>query len=81
MDEGTCRSCGARIIWVTMAATGKKNPLDAKPNPAGNVTAIENGQGIVLKGESLAQAKADGMTLYLSHFATCPNSLSHRKPK
>lgn len=81
MDKGKCRSCGAGILWVTMAATGKKNPLDAIPDPEkGNVWKDLNGSWVVLRGTLRTQAMEQGEDLYLSHFATCPNSKQHRKP-
>jgi hypothetical protein len=33
----------------------------------------------VLTGEALAEAKANGEKLYLSHFATCPARQQFRK--
>lgn len=81
-DQSRCKSCYAAILWVEMAASGKKNPLDAKPDALhGNITVTENGKGIVLKGEALEAARRDGMDLYISHFASCPNRLQHRKPR
>jgi hypothetical protein len=32
-----------------------------------------------LKGDVLAEAKAAGVRLHRSHFASCPNSHTHRK--
>ena len=30
LDQGTCRGCGAGVLW-TVTAAGKKMPLDPKP--------------------------------------------------
>ncbi len=84
MNTAKCRSCGAAIIWVTMIASGKKNPLNAEPDPEhGNVQVFVDGTADV-KSSDPAQCKEyrdGGGRLYLSHFATCPNSKAHRKPK
>lgn len=71
-----CRSCGAPILFVTMQKTGKTMPLDAEPSEHGNIL-LSNGQGVVVKNP--ADARACGEKTYLSHFATCPNSVRHRK--
>jgi hypothetical protein len=57
-----CSSCGAEVIWVTMAKTGKQNPVDAVPE-----------KRIVLGGDGAAVVDT-----YVSHFATCPNAAKHR---
>lgn len=79
-DTGTCRSCGLPILWVEMAVSGKKNPLNPEPTPDGNV-AVVGGVGEALKGEALGEARKNGADLYLSHFATCKTAAQHRKPK
>jgi hypothetical protein len=61
-----------------MAASGKKNPLDPDPTPDGNIL-ITGDEATVLKGEALGQARKDGLDLYLSHFATCPQRMSFKK--
>lgn len=32
-DSGTCRSCGASIVWCTHGATGSKAPFDPDGRP------------------------------------------------
>lgn len=72
----TCRSCGAPVIWVAHETTGKRAPLDARPDPKGNL-AIDGGTYYVVAPELRAQhALIDG--LYTSHFATCPKASSWR---
>lgn len=68
----TCKSCKAAIIWC-ITGNGKKMPVDAKQNPAGN---------IVLEGEAPTAVYVDpGTGTHTSHFATCPNAAEHRKAK
>ena len=50
-DLGTCRSCGAPIVWVK-TAKGKKMPLDREPNEAGNITLMDGAAVVVKKGET-----------------------------
>jgi len=76
-----CRSCGAAIKWVTMAVSGKKNPIDAEPSPKGNIDVTAAGYATVLSEEYAEKARDAGIDLYVSHFATCPNSKQHRKEK
>ena len=81
-DIGTCRSCPAKVRWVTMEHSGKKNPLDRMPDPVrGNVQLIGNEavRARVVKGQELDRLRRDGAELFTSHFATCPNGPAHRK--
>ena len=66
-DAATCRSCGAPILWVVMRPSGKRMPLDAKPEKRITLDLVDG-----LVGE---------MTdTYVSHFSSCPNAAQHRKP-
>lgn len=77
-----CRSCGAAITWIELAATGKRMPLDVMPSAMGNVLVDETGAGgRVLAGEELETMRGGGKSLHLSHFATCPNATQHRTPR
>lgn len=60
-----CRACGAPIRWVR-TTRGKSMPLDAEPDPTGNVT-IEGGVAVVH-----GQPPITG-PVYMPHHATCPN--------
>lgn len=68
-NTGKCRSCQAEVIWALTAA-GKKMPLDAKPV-----------SGFVLDDDLWLDAPTILTTgkIYVSHFATCPNSDQHRR--
>ena len=75
-----CNSCSAPIIWATNARTGRKMPLNAEPDPvAGNVLVCD-GTADVLREHDAAEARANGVKLHLSHFATCPAAEKHRRP-
>lgn len=80
-EHAKCRSCGAPMIWAVMATTRRRMPLDAAPHPDGTIEIQSDGTAGWLKGDVLAEAKAAGVPLYQSHFASCPNGPAHRKPK
>lgn len=70
-----CSWCGAPVRWVTMAASGRKNPLDPEPRADGNV---------VLEAHNDAWAKAlrrgedhEGER-YQSHWVSCPEAWRRR---
>lgn len=67
-ERGSCRSCGASILWVE-TSTGKRMPLDFDPERR---FVIEAGA---------EQMRARLRNTYVSHFATCPNADQHRKPR
>ena len=76
-----CRSCRQPVRWVRMAASGRANPLDPEPSGRGNIVILEDGRGLVVVGQRLDERRAQGVPLYLSHFATCVSAAEHRKPK
>lgn len=87
--SATCSSCEAAIIWAVTAA-GALSPFDAEPTPegtwlltksrsSGDVRATFAGRPGSDKPER-REAEAAGRNFYRSHFATCPNAASHRRP-
>lgn len=80
-----CRSCGASIHWA-ITAEGKRMPLDANPDPNGNLVASRKKVGA---GEELhVRAFMPGLELnpdgtrrnrWASHFKTCPQADAHRR--
>lgn len=70
MTAAACRSCGAEILWVLTAANGKPMPLDATPNPEGNVELV-TGRAVVHASSPLFATPG---SIYMSHFATCPDA-------
>jgi hypothetical protein len=75
-----CRSCPAEVLWAKHKKTGRANPLDPKPSLDGNIL-LDRTRMVyeVLAGDDLKRAHEQGLILYISHFATCPNARSHRK--
>ena len=75
----TCRSCNAKIIWAKTLA-GKAIPIDAKPQPAGNIH-LNRGVAIYLTDEEQKILREEGTTFHVAHFATCPNAAQHRRKR
>ncbi len=76
-----CRSCKAGIGWAVTAA-GKRMPIDPLPCEDGNVLIGWVGGervALVLGPDDRAAAQIAGKPLHISHFATCPNAMRHRK--
>ena len=76
-----CKSCDARIRWAT-TARGESIPLDAEPNPAGNVWLdVELGE----HNERIETARIADLltppdaTRFMPHHATCPQGKSWRR--
>lgn len=65
-------------MWIK-TPKNKSMPLDATPNPDGNVV-IRDGLAVVLT--ALEKAKPlDGQRRFLAHWASCPTAAKHRKAK
>ncbi len=63
-----CRSCGQSIVWMKTEA-GKNIPVDPESLDAEDLEADATGTA------PLFDAKR-----HISHFATCPDADTHRKP-
>lgn len=74
-----CGTCGADIIWCR-TETGKRMPVDAKPNKEGNLTIDHTEMLPTVRPVSRGTHKT-GQPLYKSHFATCKDATKHRTPK
>lgn len=72
--ERRCRTCDAPIIWARTPG-GKAIPVDSEPRPDGNLVLEFNGEEGVT-----ARYVSEGGT-HVSHFVTCPDADTHRKPK
>ena len=75
MKNGTCKGCGAAIIWIRTPG-GKTMPCD--PDPAyyrereGASGKIVTPNGMVLSADiGVPPSQATGYG-YISHFSTCP---------
>lgn len=81
----TCSSCRARITWAKSSVTGKKMPIDAEPDVAGNIVLLQPttpGAAVVAMALTKAQlAEPASEPRYKSHFVTCPQASSWRAPK
>ena len=89
---GTCRGCGAEVIWVRAEETRRKMPLDAEPVwirlQAGGHTFITKGGRTVIGykiGDAYDTEDPDTNLIeaHESHFATCPKApqFRNRKPR
>lgn len=70
-----CRSCEAPIIWGQMPS-GKAMPLDAEPDP--------KGQWVIINGRIRRPDAGDDRLhrpRHTSHFATCVDAPSWRRPR
>lgn len=76
MRTTVCPLCGAPVIW-TQTAAGKLMPVDATPNPDGNVVVDPAGNATV-DGSPPLFVDA-GHTVHLSHFVSCPDAAKWRK--
>lgn len=84
-----CSKCAAPLLWAA-TVNGKMQPLDADPNPAGNIRltggfkATKRGAlpacAVIPKAElepSLLPAVVEDR--YMPHHATCPNADEFRR--
>jgi len=74
----SCSSCGAPIVWATMA-TGSRMPVDFEPSEGANVVLFDGPSGlmgVVVHGNAFAHKPR-----HRSHFATCPNADEHRRAR
>jgi hypothetical protein len=69
-----CKSCGAEIIWA-VTENGKRMPLDAQPINRPSCFVLND------REDPPVAVVAKGPSVYVSHFATCPNADQHRKPR
>lgn len=76
----TCRSCPAEIIWA-VTPRGKSIPIDAEPNPDGNVELLPPKPGTrapvaVVHGQPPLAAEHP---IHMPHCATCTHPEHWRK--
>lgn len=82
---GTCRSCGADVIWVANV-NGNAQPFDRTPDSEKGTFVIVAAKpslfGIALSNlneKARAAAKNNGVMLYVPHHATCPDRRRWRR--
>ena len=76
-----CQACQVRIVFA-VTRSDKRIPMDVYPSSVGNVAVRHEGGHLVAHvfGKVDAfEAREAGAKLYLSHFATCPDSKRFRK--
>jgi hypothetical protein len=74
--RNTCASCGAPIIFAR-TGSGKAIPIDAEPNPAGNIELADG----TAKSWGTSHQWPPGADRYTTHFATCPHAAEHRRAR
>ncbi|MGH9462035.1 MAG: hypothetical protein ACRD1X_12500 [Vicinamibacteria bacterium] len=67
IDRGTCKGCGAAILWAEMAG-GRRAPFDARA-------------GTILLEDKSGTQGARYVRGHVSHFSTCPMADQFRKTK
>jgi hypothetical protein len=77
LEQQRCSSCRARILWAISEASGKPIPLDAEPTEKGNIVVVNGTVARYVRAAERATIAAQ--SLYVSHFATCPNAAQHRR--
>jgi hypothetical protein len=70
--ETKCRSCGAPIIWA-LTENDRRMPVDAEPDPAGNLMLVRRGTATYAKVVQPAKGN------HRPHFATCPQASEWRR--
>lgn len=77
-----CQSCGAPMIFAVITGRGRPSsmPLNADPDPGGNVAAALDERGrLVGRVLRAGQEPVAGERRYCPHFATCPRAAQHRR--
>ncbi len=82
--ESTCRSCGARIVFIK-STKGRFIPCNPtviryKREEGGKEKVVLDTGEVVSCRTDISADEMDGVG-YISHFATCPNAKAHRKGK
>ncbi len=70
MDKGTCRSCGAEILWA-ITENARRIPLDATSERRFTMVSVT----------PLGEPVVRQVDTYATHFSTCPNADEHRRPR
>lgn len=86
MEISRCRSCRAEIIWVVLAPKGRPHPVDAEPRSDGSIRIVDGPPAGLWPHRALRayvlpieERGPLDEPLYVSHFATCPESARWRR--
>jgi len=74
-----CTSCGAPMVFGSTRAK-RSMPLDPGDHPNGNLIAWWHDDRLWVRGRKPGEQPAGHEHLVVSHYATCPNADSHRRP-
>lgn len=86
---GTCRWCSAEVLWLRSVATGRPAPIDAFPDPDGNI-AVDVAAGtydVVGRTPRPVPTLTDPepaeppVVLHLNHWVTCRNATRRKAAK
>lgn len=82
VNTGTCRGCGAKILWIRTKG-GKSMPCDPEEitywkSTTGRIMIVTPNGEVVAARLDGPPAAATGMG-YISHFATCPEAGRFRR--
>lgn len=72
-----CKTCKAPIVWA-ITGTGRLMPVDAEPDPNGNLLLHTAGSIHAIVVPPGARSNFAG-ELHKAHFATCPYADQHRR--
>lgn len=74
----TCQSCGAEVVFVPSAKTGKPMILDAKPEKrvllVDGTLSLHGLVGPIDKPADASDPMARVLSVYIDHHATCPEA-------
>lgn len=68
-----CDTCKRPIIWRTHERTGKPAPIDAAPDPAGNIVLLDN-----RKYRVVSPAMPEPGEKHTNHYQTCIDAAAWR---
>lgn len=80
-NNAKCRSCSALTYWIETKA-GKYMMVDREevdPDDCDDGSLLVGDDGSTLRTGK--DAPEEGVSYYLSHFATCPNADDHRRAR
>lgn len=76
----TCVACRAKIRWATVEPSGKRIPLEAYPEPDGNLYVVKT-HPLTVRVVRHRDTIPPGATRYNAHFTTCPDRVRAARPK